>query len=79
MQLKLWGKENLNNFSQAFLRTVPTFVTAHTFCASRDTRVFCGLWVVPMIQAGDIFARFIAMRRKQNLASAFGIQEENWA
>ena len=21
------------------LRTVPTFVTAHTFCASRDTRV----------------------------------------
>ena len=25
-----------------FLRTVPTIVTAHTFCASRDTRVSCG-------------------------------------
>ena len=25
-----------------FLRTVPTFVTAHTFCASRDTRVSYG-------------------------------------
>ena len=24
------------------LRTVPTFVTAHTFCASRDTRVSYG-------------------------------------
>ena len=27
------------------LRTVPTIVTAHTFCASRDTRV--SLWMVP--------------------------------
>ena len=25
------------------LRTVPTFVTAHTFCASQDTRVLYGL------------------------------------
>ena len=28
------------------LRTVPTFVTAHTFCASRDTRVSCGWCLV---------------------------------
>ena len=26
----------------ALLRKVPTIVTAHTFCASRDTRVSCG-------------------------------------
>ena len=25
---------------QLILRTVPTIVTAHTFCVSRDTRVF---------------------------------------
>ena len=36
------------NFSLYFLRTVPTFVTAHTFCASRDTRVSYG-WC-PLIQ-----------------------------
>ena len=35
------------------LRTVPTFVTAHTFCASRDTRVSYG-WCL-LIQ-GYLFA-----------------------
>ena len=34
-----------NNSSEPSLRTVPTIVTAHTFCASRDTRVSV-LWVV---------------------------------
>ena len=28
------------------LRTVPTFVTAHIFCASRDTRVSYGRWLL---------------------------------
>ena len=28
----------------AMLRTVPTFATTHTFCASRDTRVSHGWW-----------------------------------
>ena len=32
---KVWQKK-------LFLRTVPSFVTAHTFCASRDSWVFCG-------------------------------------
>ena len=54
-------------------RTVPTFVTAHTFCASRDTRVSYGWWL--LIQ--DYFARFKTMRRKQNVASALVIQKEN--
>ena len=27
---------------KTILRTVPTFVTVHTFCASRDTRVSYG-------------------------------------
>ena len=27
-------------------QTVPTFVTAHTFCASRDTRVSYGWWLL---------------------------------
>ena len=53
------------------LRTVPTFVTVHTFCASQDTQVPYG-WC----QYRDIFARFKTMRRKQNLASALGIQKE---
>ena len=56
------------------LRTVPTIITAHTFYASRDTLVSYG-WCL-LIQ--DIFARFKTMRRKQNLASAFGISKENW-
>ena len=56
------------------LRTVPTFVAAHKFCASRDTRVSYG-WCL-LIQG--YFARFKTMRRKQNLASAFRIQKENW-
>ena len=47
------------------LRTVPTFVTAHTFCASRDTRVSFGLCLL----IKGYFARFKTMRRKQNLAS----------
>ena len=29
-------------------------------------------------QYRDIFPRFKTIRRKQNLASAFGIQKENW-
>ena len=57
-----------------YLRTVSTFVTAHTFRASRDTRVSYG-WCL-LIQG--YFARFKTMRRKQNLASAFIIQKENW-
>ena len=28
------------------LRTVPTFVTVHTFCASRYTRVFYGWYLL---------------------------------
>ena len=54
------------------LRTVPTIVTVHTFCASRDTRFPMGG------DCRDIFARFETLRRKQNLASASGIQRENW-
>ena len=38
------------------LRTVPTIVTAHTFCASPDTRI--------AYQYRDIFARFKTIRRK---------------
>ena len=53
---------------------MPTIVTAHTLCASRDTRVSYG-WC-PLIQG--CFARFKTILRKQNLASAFGIQKENW-
>ena len=56
------------------LRTVPTFVTAHTFCASRDTRVSYGRCLL----IRDIFARIKTMWKKQNLASALGIQKENW-
>ena len=62
---------------KAILRTVPTFVTAHSFCASRDTRVsyrWCLLNTV-------IFLRgFKTIRRKQNLhvPNVVGISKENW-
>ena len=49
-------------------------VTAHTFCASRDTLVSYG-WCL-LIQ--EYFSRFKTMRRKHNLPSTFGIQKENW-
>ena len=49
-----------------------TIVTAHTFCASRDNRVSYRWY--PLIQG---YAWFKTMRRKQNLASALGIQKEN--
>ena len=45
------------------IKMVPTIVIAHTFCASQDTR---------------ISYRFRTIRRKQNLASALGIQKKNW-
>ena len=54
--------------------TVPTFVTAHTFCASRDTGISYG-WCL-LIQG--YFAGSKIMRRKQKLASAVGIQKEKW-
>ena len=34
------------DFIRNILRTVPTIVTAHTFCASRDTRVSYGWWLL---------------------------------
>ena len=51
------------------LRTVPTIVTAHTFCTFRDTRVSYG-WCL-LIKG--YFCAVKTMRRKQNLASALGI------
>ena len=56
------------------LRAVSAFVTTHTFCASRDTRVSYG-WCL-LIQG--YFARFKPRTRKQNLARALGIQKGNW-
>ena len=35
----LWNLKPKKKLSSLKLSTVPTFVTAHTFCASRDTRV----------------------------------------
>ena len=43
MLLYLTGSEELiKQITRILSRTVPTFVTAHTFCASEDTRVSCG-------------------------------------
>ena len=33
------NKEYYGTFQSGLLRTVPTIVTAHTFCASPDTRI----------------------------------------
>ena len=33
------NKEYYGTFRSGLLRTVPTIVTAHTFCASPDTRI----------------------------------------
>ena len=51
------------------LRTVPTIVTAHTFCASRDTRVSYG-WCLPI---QEYFCAVKTIRIKQSLPNAFGI------
>ena len=45
------------------VRTVPTFVTVHTFCTSRDTRVSFG-WCLRGLKM---------CQRKKNLASSVGI------
>ena len=73
----LWNYTMLNAFipeQNCILRTVPTIVTAHTFCASRNTRVSYG-WCL-LIQG--YFARFKSMGRKQNLPNALGISKEKW-
>ena len=45
---------------------VPTFPTAHTFCASCDGPRKSGfLTAVPTKTENDIFARFITVREKQ--------------
>ena len=62
------------NLGMKMLRTVHTFVTAHTLCALQDTRVSYGC----CLQSVHLFARFKTMRSKQNLAGALGIQTENW-
>ena len=51
-----WWSETL----KLVLRAVPTIVTAHTFCASRDTRVFLAV----MLTNSDIFAWVKTIRRK---------------
>ena len=51
------------------LRTVPTIVTAHTFCASGDTRVSYG-WCLLI---HEYVCAVKTIRRKQNLVNAFGI------
>ena len=53
---------NLNFLGR--LRTVPTYVSAHTFCASRDTRVSYR-WCLYR----DIFARSKTVQIKRNLTS----------
>ena len=68
---------HMNQFSHISLpdlRTVPTIVTAHTFCASLDARVSYR-WCL-LIQ--EYFAQFKTIRRKQNLPNAFGISKEIW-
>ena len=57
------------------LRTVPTIVIAHTFCASRDTRISYG-WCL-LIQ-GYFCAIQNYAEKSEQLASALGIQKENW-
>ena len=56
------------------LKTVPPFVTAHMFCASRDIRV--SLEIYPVIQ--QHFCAVYDCVEKQILARAIRIQKENW-
>ena len=53
---------------------MPTILIAHAFCAFRDTQGFP--WML-LINTGIIFfGPFKTMRRKQNSASAHGIQKK---
>ena len=40
------ASNSINRQMRKGLRTVHTFVTAHTFCSSRDTRVSYGWWLL---------------------------------
>ena len=52
---------------------MPTFVTAHTSARLE----ILGFSMSGAYISRDIFARFKTMRRKQNIASARGIQKQN--
>ena len=56
----------------ADLRRVPTFVTAHTFWASQDTRVSYGWCLLTQ----GYFWQFKIMRRKQYFASVLSIKKK---
>ena len=51
------------------LRTVPTIVTAHTLCASRDTRFPMG---------GGYLYRVLNYAEKAELSKCFWYPKENW-
>ena len=55
-------------------KTVPPFVTAHTFCASRDIRVSQG--ACPLIL--QYFCVAYDYVEKIDLTRAIRIQKENW-
>ena len=59
------------------LRTVPTFATAHTFCASCDGPRKSGFVMVVPAKAEIFFALFITTSEKQILARVVGIQKDN--
>ena len=74
-----------------YLRTSvqPSGVAKSFTCIPKDKDYFCYcayilrisrysgfLWVAPTNT--EVFMRSLKLRRKQNLASAFGIQKENW-
>ena len=60
------------------LRTVPTFPTAHTFCASRDGPRGSDFLRTVATNSKVFFARFINMREKKISASVIEIRKENW-
>ena len=58
---------------------MPPFVTAHTFCASRDSLRDSSFLRTAPTNAKVAFARFMTIKEKQILARAVGIiQKENW-
>ena len=56
-------KESLAISANNFSRTVPSFATAHTFCASRDDPRKSGL-LRALLAKIDMFARFITAREE---------------
>ena len=59
------------------LRTVPTIVIAHTFCASQDTRISCG-WCLLRLLIQRYFCAVQSYKEKAELSKCSWYPKRKW-